>query len=46
MNISIVIPLFNEEDSLKELCLWIEDVMNKNKFSYEIILIDDGNSDS
>ena len=46
MNISIVIPLFNEEDSLKELCLWIEDVMNKNKFSYEIILIDDGSDDT
>ena len=46
MNISVVIPLFNEEDSLKELCFWIEDVMNKNKFSYEIILIDDGSDDT
>ena len=35
MDISIVIPLFNEEESLKELCSWIEKVMNKNNYSYE-----------
>jgi glycosyltransferase involved in cell wall biosynthesis len=46
MNISIVIPLFNEEESLKELIDWIDRVMQSNKFSYEIILIDDGSKDN
>ena len=46
MNISVVIPLFNEEESIKELSTWIVEVMKKNKFSYEIILIDDGSDDS
>lgn len=46
MEISVVIPLFNEEESLPELCLWIARVMEKNKFSYELILIDDGSKDS
>ena len=46
MNISVVIPLFNEEESIKELSTWIVDVMKKNKFSYEIILIDDGSDDT
>ena len=45
MNISVVIPLFNEEESIKELSTWIVEVMKKNKFSYEIILIDDGSDD-
>jgi len=45
MNISVVIPLFNEEESLHELVDWIERVMNDNKFSYEIILVDDGSTD-
>jgi glycosyltransferase involved in cell wall biosynthesis len=45
MDISIVIPLLNEEESLPELSSWINDVMNKNKFSYEIIFIDDGSKD-
>ena len=45
MNISIVIPLFNEEESLPELCAWIQKVMDENGFSYEIILVDDGSSD-
>ena len=45
MNISVVIPLLNEEESLPELCLWIEQVMRDNNFSYEIILIDDGSTD-
>ena len=45
MNISIVIPLLNEEESLPELCLWIEKVMNDNNFSYEILLVDDGSTD-
>lgn len=45
MDISVVIPLFNEEESLPELVPWIAKVMCENAFSYEIILIDDGSSD-
>jgi len=45
MNISVVIPLYNEEESLPELVEWIERVMNENKFSFEIILVNDGSSD-
>ena len=45
MDISIIIPLLNEEESLPELCLWIEKVMNKNNYSYEVLLIDDGSKD-
>ncbi len=45
MNISIVIPLFNEEESLPELCSWIDKVMKANNFSYEVLLIDDGSKD-
>jgi glycosyltransferase involved in cell wall biosynthesis len=46
MNISVVIPLYNEEESLPELCEWIERVMIVNSFSYEIILVDDGSKDA
>lgn len=46
MNISVVIPLLNEEDSLIELYDWIADVMQSNHFSYEIIFIDDGSTDN
>ena len=46
MNISIVIPLLNEEESLPELCKWIGQVMRDNNFSYELILIDDGSDDN
>ena len=46
MDISIVIPLFNEEESLPELCSWIEKVMIQNSYSYEIFLIDDGSKDN
>jgi glycosyltransferase involved in cell wall biosynthesis len=45
MDVSIVIPLFNEEESLPELSLWIENVCNVNKLGYEILLIDDGSND-
>lgn len=45
MNISIVVPLFNEEESLPELCAWIERVMRENGYTYEIILVDDGSTD-
>jgi glycosyltransferase involved in cell wall biosynthesis len=46
MNISIVVPLFNEEESLQELAGWIEKVMNDHNFSYEILFIDDGSRDN
>jgi len=46
MDISVVIPLFNEEESLPELTSWIEKVMNENHFSYEVLLIDDGSRDN
>lgn len=46
MDISIVIPLLNEAESLPELTSWIDRVMKQNKFSYEVILIDDGSSDN
>jgi glycosyltransferase involved in cell wall biosynthesis len=46
MDISIVVPLYNEEESLFELCEWIERVVNANSYSYEVILIDDGSKDN
>jgi len=46
MQISIVIPLLNEQESLKELHDWIVQVMQSNHFSYEIIFIDDGSTDA
>ncbi|MBP92971.1 MAG: glycosyltransferase [Flavobacteriaceae bacterium] len=45
MNISVVIPLLNERESLIELHDWIADVMQSNHFSYEILFIDDGSTD-
>jgi len=45
MQISVVIPLFNEEESLPELTSWIDRVMKENNFSYEAILVDDGSKD-
>ncbi len=46
IQISVVIPLYNEEESLPELTAWIDKVMIENNFSYEIILVDDGSTDS
>lgn len=46
MNISIVIPLYNEEESVTELIAWIHKVMQANSFSYEVIMVDDGSSDN
>jgi glycosyltransferase involved in cell wall biosynthesis len=46
MDISVVIPLLNEKDSLNELYDWIAKVMQSNRFSYEIIFIDDGSTDN
>ncbi len=46
MNLSIIIPLLNEEESLQELHNWIISVMKANNYSYEIIFIDDGSTDT
>lgn len=46
IDISVVIPLYNEEESLPELNAWIERVMQEHNFSYEIIYVDDGSTDS
>lgn len=45
MDISIVVPLLNEEESLQELHDWIAEVMQSNRFSYELLFIDDGSDD-
>lgn len=46
MDVSVVIPVFNEEESITELCEWIQRVCSENGLSFEIILVDDGSSDS
>ncbi|MBO4402690.1 MAG: glycosyltransferase family 2 protein [Bacteroidales bacterium] len=46
MNISVVIPLLNEAESLPELTAWIDKVMTSNNFSYEILFVDDGSTDN
>jgi glycosyltransferase involved in cell wall biosynthesis len=46
MDVSLVIPLFDEEESLPELSAWIERVVNEHNLSYEIIMVDDGSTDS
>ncbi|MDE6338268.1 MAG: glycosyltransferase family 2 protein [Muribaculaceae bacterium] len=45
MDISVVVPLYNEEESLPELAEWIHRVMSENGFSYEIIFVNDGSTD-
>lgn len=45
MDISVVVPLYNEEESLPELYAWIERVMKENNFSYEVIFVNDGSRD-
>ena len=45
MDISVVIPLYNEDESLPELHAWIERVMNENGFTYEVIFVNDGSTD-
>jgi len=45
MDVSIVVPLYNEEESLPELCAWINRVVEENGFTYEIVLVDDGSTD-
>ena len=46
MDISVIVPLFNEAESLPELYAWIQRVMNENKFSYEVIFVNDGSTDN
>jgi glycosyltransferase involved in cell wall biosynthesis len=46
MDISVVVPLYNEEESLPELVVWIDRVMQANSFSYELVLVDDGSNDA
>jgi glycosyltransferase involved in cell wall biosynthesis len=46
MDVSIVVPLYNEEESLPELCAWITKVAVDNGYTYEIVLVDDGSTDS
>jgi glycosyltransferase involved in cell wall biosynthesis len=46
MNLSVVVPVFNEEESLPELAKWISEVCSSNSLSYEVIMVDDGSSDS
>ena len=45
LDISVVVPLFNEEESLPELMAWIDRVMRENGFAYEVVLVDDGSRD-
>ena len=45
MDISVIVPLYNEEESLPELHAWIKRVMDEKKFSYEIIFVNDGSTD-
>ena len=45
MQISVIIPLYNEADSLPELMQWIDRVMQANQFNYEVIMVDDGSDD-
>ena len=46
MDISVVVPLYNEAESLPELAAWIERVMAENNFSYEVLFINDGSTDN
>ncbi len=45
MNITVVVPIYNEHESLPELCSWIQRVMEEHHYSYEIIIVDDGSND-
>jgi len=46
MDLSLIIPLYNEEESLPELLKWIERICTENKYTFEVILVDDGSTDS
>ena len=45
LDISVVVPLYNERESLPELMAWIDGVCRKNDLSYEVVMVDDGSSD-
>ena len=45
MDISVIVPLFNEEESLPELASWIQRVMDEHHFTYEVVMVDDGSND-
>ncbi|MDE6036889.1 MAG: glycosyltransferase, partial [Duncaniella sp.] len=45
MDISVIVPLYNEAESLPELTAWIERVMKEHGYTYEVILVDDGSTD-
>lgn len=45
MDVSVIVPLYNEAESLPELAAWIERVMNENGFNYEVLFINDGSTD-
>jgi glycosyltransferase involved in cell wall biosynthesis len=45
MDISIVVPVYNEQESLRELCEWIERALSQHSYRYEVIMVDDGSSD-
>ena len=46
MDISVIVPLYNEEESLPELEAWIKRVMDENNYRYEVIMVDDGSTDN
>ena len=46
MDISIIVPLFNEDESLPHLAEWIDRVMNDHHYDYEVIMVDDGSKDN
>lgn len=46
MDLSVVVPLYNEDESLPELCAWINKVATANNYTYEIVLVDDGSTDN
>lgn len=46
MDISIVVPLFNEDESLPHLAEWIDRVMEEHHFDYEVVMVDDGSKDN
>ena len=46
MDISVIVPLYNEEESLPELAAWIKRVMDEHNFTYEVVMVDDGSSDT
>ena len=45
LNVSIVVPAYNEKESLPELCKWIDEVLTREKISYEVLIVDDGSKD-